>query len=292
MARVLGEGGRYCRQQARRTERAILILGCVAIGLLAWISGFACSSAFRTRAPLVSFLTTTAALAAAVITYFTFNRRLDILAKQRDNLRKGETGEISIANLLTELPHSYFVINGLTIDEADIDHIVVGPTGLFAIDTKAWTGTVTADCKGELIKNGAPTDKPEVNNFHRRVIDLRKSIKALSPKTDFYVKALFVFTCAYVQARWGTTQNVYCMPQEQLIDHILNNKPRDGTISRSDTKKIARAIKALAYMDPNFPQVASADQSSKPTLAPAASSAANLKSAASPQVPDPLPTPP
>ena len=226
----------------------------VAIGLLAWISGFLAASAIHRTKPWLGLLTNVICLIAAILTWVWFNRRLEALAKERDQLRQGETAEIAIARQLASLPDTYFIIHGLSTRSGDLDHIVVGPTGVFAIDTKSWKGTVTTDGKGELLLNGSPTEKPEINNSVRRVMGIKDRVKALSPELDPYIKAVFVFTSARVEAKWGTTGALHCIRDSQLLSYIEDNKPPGGTISRANTKTIARAFKALADMDSNVTQ--------------------------------------
>ena len=50
-------------------------------------------------------------------------------------------------------------------ERTDPAALVVGPTGVFVLDTKAWRGVVTSDGKGELLLNGQPTDKPYIRQF-------------------------------------------------------------------------------------------------------------------------------
>jgi hypothetical protein len=256
MARVLGQGGRYPGQEARKKEHTLLIVGCLAIGLLSWISGFITASALQGRRMLLGAGINGIGLLATFAIYFWFDRRLDVLAKQRQNYRQGEAGEIAIANELQKLPETYFVIHGLKTPTGDVDHIVVGPTGIFALDTKNWKGTVAADKSGELLINGARTDKPSVRQFVARVMEVREKVKSLCENIDPFIKAVFVFTSARVDANWGSTGALHCIRNELLNDYILNNKPLGGTLSRTDTKAIARALKALVEMDPEQGTVA------------------------------------
>jgi hypothetical protein len=244
MARVLGQGGVYLRQSARQKERTILILGCASVAALSWISGFLAASHFGKARVALSLLITVSGILAAAVIWFYFGHRLEKLAKQRDNLWQGEAGEVRMARKLAELPDTFFVIHGLSNGSGDIDHIVIGPTGVFAIDTKTWKGTVTADGKGELLINGCATEKHAIKSFVSRVMVVKDTIQI-----DRYIKAVFVFTSARVDANWGTTGAVHCIREDQLRDYILNNKPLGGTLSRTETKTFARAFKSLT--DPN-----------------------------------------
>jgi hypothetical protein len=57
------------------------------------------------------------------------------------------TGE-SVIEALSRLPEAYVVVSDVILPEGRvaIDHIVAGPNGLFAIETKDWSGDVK--CKG------------------------------------------------------------------------------------------------------------------------------------------------
>ena len=74
--------------------------------------------------------------------------------KSNKNLLYGAIGEVKVIKILKELSDDYFVVNdfkkrfGRAIHKKDtddwiksvqIDHVVVGPTGLFLIETKNWS---------------------------------------------------------------------------------------------------------------------------------------------------------
>ena len=74
-----------------------------------------------------------------------------------ERLRRGIRGEEAVANALAGLPSSYLVLHGLSTGHGDVDHVVIGPTGVFAIETKAWEGTFYRR-RGQLYSNGKPAD--------------------------------------------------------------------------------------------------------------------------------------
>jgi hypothetical protein len=71
-------------------------------------------------------------------------RKIAELERKRMNLRKGATGENSVAITLGDFPEESKVINDLTTPFGNLDHIVVGPTGVFVLDTKSWRGVVAS----------------------------------------------------------------------------------------------------------------------------------------------------
>jgi hypothetical protein len=63
--------------------------------------------------------------------------------------RAGAAGEAVLPKLLRSLPDSYTLLNGVPVPgvRADIDHVLVGPTGIWAIEAKHHAGMVV--CVGD-----------------------------------------------------------------------------------------------------------------------------------------------
>ena len=61
--------------------------------------------------------------------------------------RVGAEGEHATARALASLPPGWVVLHDRRIPggRANIDHVVVGPQGVFVIETKSWTGRVSID---------------------------------------------------------------------------------------------------------------------------------------------------
>jgi hypothetical protein len=63
----------------------------------------------------------------------------------------GLSGERHVGQVLAhELPEDYVLINGLALPRGagDIDHLVVGPTGVFLLETKTMAGTIVCEPNG------------------------------------------------------------------------------------------------------------------------------------------------
>ena len=176
-------------------------------------------------------------------------KRLDKLAdKQLHDSRKeekGADGERDFAKFLNELPDTYTVICDLDFADSygNIDHLVIGPTGVFAIDVKRWSGNVTSDGKGELLLNGKPTDKPQVRYFTRRTMDLKDRIKALA-RLEPYVQCVFAFLHTHVDAKWGTTGAVHCIRADQIVDYVTKARTKNP-IPPADLPRLVSAAKSL-----------------------------------------------
>lgn len=75
------------------------------------------------------------------------------LETSADRYYAGAGGEYDVGTLLSRLPPEFHVFNGVGFYGGDIDHIVVGPTGIFVVETKSHGGTIAAR-QGRLYRNG------------------------------------------------------------------------------------------------------------------------------------------
>lgn len=217
MARTLGEAGKFVSDEADKKHRQMLVTGFVVFGLMCWVWGFLVGFAFHKKLWWVSLLVSTVALLAILGLRWWLYRHVDQLAKERKDYLRGASGEMSVGYKLTDFPDGFYIINGLKTQAGDVDHIVVGPTGVFALDTKSWRGVVSADGKGELLVNGV-FEQPHITQFLRRVMGIRDRVKALAPEIDFFIKSVFVFTSARVEANWRDTGYVHCIRDDQLFE--------------------------------------------------------------------------
>jgi hypothetical protein len=76
--------------------------------------------------------------------------------------QRGAAGEQRTARLLDRLPRDGFVVfHDLAVPDspANVDHLVIGPTGVFVIDSKQWTGSVHQGADGLVRHNHYPLDR-------------------------------------------------------------------------------------------------------------------------------------
>jgi hypothetical protein len=66
----------------------------------------------------------------------------------------GAVGEARVAAELRKLPDGYHVIHDFPIGYANfVDHVVMGPTGIFSVETKDWCGEVDIR-EGHIVRDG------------------------------------------------------------------------------------------------------------------------------------------
>jgi len=83
------------------------------------------------------------------------------LARRAEMFEKGAEGEIATAAVLATLPPGWTAIHDArwpTRRFANIDHILVGPGGIFVIDSKNWSGRISLE-GGHLRQNGRSREK-------------------------------------------------------------------------------------------------------------------------------------
>lgn len=255
MAKVLGESGRYVSQQAVRNRERILIIAFLVIGLLGVIEGLVLSSfvPFGQFPSLIRVFISLGALTGIFAVYRWGSQKFNKLEKARVAMMRGATGETAVGGKLGDFPDEFCVINDLTTPFGNLDHVVIGPTGVFVLDTKNWRGIVSADGKGELLLNDQPTDKPLIRQFVARMLGIRDKVRTLAADLDPFYQAVFVFTAARVQAKWGTTGTVHCMTDDQLRDYIVE-KDFGKRLTPEQVKTVAQAFLGLAHMDREFAQ--------------------------------------
>lgn len=73
---------------------------------------------------------------------------------------KGARGEEKVSGILASLPGNYHVFNDFVAGRAHVDHVVAGPAGVFAIETKYWRGRVTVEDGHVLIDGQLPSRSP------------------------------------------------------------------------------------------------------------------------------------
>lgn len=160
---------------------------------------------------------------------------------------KGSEGECRTAALLHTLPDDYHVIHGVqpSIDSGDIDHMVVGPTGVFCLDTKYWRGTVRRDADGEPIWNNQPRSKRHARALGARIMRLREEIGVTGPDSPYFKGAL-VFPIAFIEDHQGGRSTIDFIRLETLIEYIQQESPRRDRLTSSKISRLVNLVTPYA----------------------------------------------
>jgi hypothetical protein len=158
---AVGSPGRSALAQYRRRRRQELAAW---TGSLVWRAPLVAAagltgSALATQAGLARTPATVAGLAAAALVGWRLRFRPSTQARA---WRRGARGERRTARLLDRLGRDgYVVLHDLAMpgSPANIDHLVVGPSGVFVIDSKQWTGQVCQSADGLIWHNHHRLDR-------------------------------------------------------------------------------------------------------------------------------------
>ena len=90
---------------------------------------------------------------------------------------KGARGEEVISGVLATLPDAYHVFNDFAVGRRHVDHVVVGPGGVFSVETKCWRGKVTVE-DGHILLDGQLPDRPPLAQANREAALVRSALAA------------------------------------------------------------------------------------------------------------------
>ena len=147
--------------------------------------------------------------------------------KKYNNWKMGAEGEEIVATYLDELPEDYFIFNDvhLPISQGNIDHIVAGPTGIFVIETKNYTGLFEVR-EDEWIKHGTGTNLPKSpgKQAKENAIALRNFLKSEGINIkNLWIEAIVTLVNENVIIK-KEPRNYKILNPPEIPDFILNNK--------------------------------------------------------------------
>lgn len=88
----------------------------------------------------------------------------------------GARGEERVSNLLSDLSDRYHVFNDFAAGPYHVDHVVVGPAGVFAVETKFWNGHVTIE-DGRILVNGSKPSRPPLVQVQREAAAVKSELE-------------------------------------------------------------------------------------------------------------------
>jgi len=90
---------------------------------------------------------------------------------------KGARGEEKVSSILENLPDGYHVFNDFAAGNSHVDHVVVGPGGVFAVETKFWSGKVTVE-DGHVLLDGQLPNRSPLAQANREAANVRAVLTA------------------------------------------------------------------------------------------------------------------
>jgi hypothetical protein len=156
-------------------------------------------------------------------------------SEQARTWQRGAAGERHTARLLRRLHRDgYVVFHDLAVPgntSANVDHLVIGPTGVFVIDSKQWTGQVYQTTDGLAWHNHYRLD--------RTLDTVRWEAETVSRLLGTRATALVCVHGAQVHGGGGEAQGVAIMPAGRLRDAL----GQDRVLSDADVQLLAAAAR-------------------------------------------------
>lgn len=119
-------------------------------------------------------------------------------AKRAKHADKGTRAEERVGKKLTEI-QGYTSFHDIVYDGFNIDHLLIGPVGIFVIETKGHEGPVSNEGDVLLLK-GKPTQKNFLNQTWSQIYHIRDILKKQTGK-EWPVSPVLCFSNAYVEVR-------------------------------------------------------------------------------------------
>jgi hypothetical protein len=167
-------------------------------------------------------------------------------SKAVDPVLTGLEGERELAaTLRAALGDDYYLVHDVDFGRGNVDHVAIGPAGIFTIETKADLGKVTTE-EDELYVNRISRTR-DLKQAYAEAMVVRDYLQEVSRTKDrmtgqrYYVTPLLVFTRANVYS-YGACRGVFVMDLDRLPGFIKNEKRADARLTLEQRSRIAAAL--------------------------------------------------
>jgi hypothetical protein len=208
--------GQYARATVRRLRmRTLVTLGALAVATALLGRTFGLQDK--------RFLASEVAL---LVSMFVISRYVLPLVERRD---RGATGEEQVGGLLDQLSdREWRVIHDASLGRGNMDHIAIGPPGVFTVETKSHPGPV------------------RVGRVHGAALSqARAQSRAIERVTGLEVEPLIVFSRAWVDRPMARRKGVRVVPARMLLGYLAKRRAR---LSRGEIER-AHELVAQALLE-------------------------------------------
>jgi hypothetical protein len=190
---------RTAGQYARETVTRLRLRTLVALGMLA------VATALLGRSFGLHDLRFLGSEVLLLVSIFMISRYVLPLVDRRD---RGASGEEHVGRLLDELADSgWRVIHDASLGRGNVDHILIGPAGVFTVETKSHAGPV------------------RVGRVHGAMLSqAHAQRKAIERVTGVEVEPLIVFSRAWVDRPLARRKGVRVVPARMLLRYLTKRK--------------------------------------------------------------------
>lgn len=148
----------------------------------------------------------------------------------------GARGEERVSRILSELPAGYHVFNDYVACGRHVDHVVVGPAGVFAVETKCWAGRVTVEDGHILLDGSLPSRAPLA-----QVLDEAARVRASLAAAGEHVRVtpLLVFASNTFASHIAETGGAIVLNAAELLRSFSQSRT---AIPQDDLERLIRIM--------------------------------------------------
>jgi len=191
---------------------------------LVWMAGMEWWYHFhpQARSPITASI-----IASAVVVYAAF--RIWRTWPELKQLRQGIDGEKAVGQFLERLRESgYQVFHDVMGDDFNVDHVIIGPAGVFTIETKTISKPMRGETKiqfdGETIQvNGQAMERNPVRQAKAQSSWLKKILQETTER-EYKVRPVVVFPGWFIEQKPGSLREMWVL-EPKALPSFLENAP-------------------------------------------------------------------
>ncbi len=203
---------------------------------------------YRSFVPLppIPWFYTAVALAAVTFALWRVYRYRPLLR----NLRQGHAGELAVGQFLERLRGSgYQVFHDVVGDSFNVDHVLIGPTGVYTIETKTWSKPTTGDARvrfdGDQLAIGSRSpDRDPIIQAKAQAKWLRAVLEE-SCGRKFVTRPVIVFPGWFVEPAPSSLSDLWILEPKALPSFIERERvvltPEDVKLASFHLARFIRA---------------------------------------------------
>lgn len=252
------KAGQWCKNQAIEAQERFL--GYIFFGTLLFVAILAFLLGLSFNIWWISF----GFIAFGIISFFTKRqllRRLDTLfqhwSKRRLRYLRGGQAEAWVSlQFRDSLNDDWHLFDNIQLDAtSDIDHILIGPAGIFVISTKSQRGLFKTDAD-QVTFNLKPCDW--TRDATRQTLRLKDQLAVVEPNSAPWLQTVLALPFAHIDAppardRAGqlvpgahAVGNCWVLHEDTLLDAIAPDPiPKSRKFSKQEVQRWAAAVEKL-----------------------------------------------
>jgi hypothetical protein len=166
--------------------------------------------------------------------------------KRAKDADRGAIAEEKVALRLEDLPESYHGFHDIAFNGFNVDHVIVGPGGVFLVETKSHRGKLEAK-DGALLLNGQAPPKDFLKQAWSQTYQLNELLTKETSK-EWPIRPVLCFTRAFVGVR-APVKGVEIVRLGYLNQFLTRRSP---VLSGEEVERIAGVLRRL-MLSPGSP---------------------------------------